>query len=84
MSEFRMEDLLPERTRIATTPDIYYSRNSQRTAINYETVELKTIDIIRAFMVLKEQAMAEAYKIKSDRRRHIAISKIKSMAHFSA
>lgn len=77
-----MAQFLPEKVRIAKTPDITYPVDDGRAVALYmETVELKTIDVINTFMSLKQQAMAEAYRITCEKRRKVAISKIESMAH---
>ena len=80
-----MARFLPETVRVAKTPDVIYApHNDSRTIdVSMDVVELKTVDIINAFMSLKGQAIAEANRIKSERHRAMAISKIKSMAHFA-
>ena len=84
----RTEDMarfLPEVVRVAKTPDVMNApcNGSRAIDVSMDIVELKTVDIINAFMSLKGQAIAEANRIKSERHRAMAISKIKSMAHFA-
>ncbi len=75
-----MARFLPERVRIAKTPDNVW-RNST-TEVVMETVELKTRDVIAAFMAMQQQAIQRARELKDERLRAEAIKRIRAMTHF--
>ena len=77
-----MAKFLPEHVTIARTPD--WKFNGSTTDITIETVELKTRDVIAAFMEMQRQAMQEARKIKDNDMRTIAMQRIRRMAFFDA
>ena len=76
-----MAEFLPEYTNIARTPD-WGAYMGTTTDVVVDTVELKTRDVISAFMGLQRQALKEAGKIKQTERRIEAIARIKRMAFF--
>jgi len=61
-----MANYLPRTTLIARTPDVNTVCNNgepcNRQSIEIETVELKTVDVINAFLGLQRQAEEEAQK----------------------
>lgn len=74
-----MAQFLPPRVRIAKTPEF---RWQQTTDITMEVVELKTEDVIAAFLSMQQQAIQEAGKISDARHRNAVIRRIRAMTHF--
>jgi RNA binding exosome subunit len=73
-----MLKFLPETVTIAKTPlHVFYGDE-----IKMETVELKTRDIVQAFLSLQRQAAKEACKIEKGERLKKIIERIKSMSYF--
>lgn len=79
-----MERYLPKYTRIAKTPDVEVScwENATPPPINIECVELKTSDIICAFMRLQDEALHNLTKEHNERKREEAIIRIRRMTFF--
>jgi len=75
-----MAELLPEYTTIAKTPDLYPSSADGANTCNIkkETVEIKTADLIDAFMGLQREASAEEER----RAKAESARKIRIMAYF--
>lgn len=76
-----MAKFLPKFVTIAKTPDFRW--NAGTTYITRETVQLKTKDVISAFMSMQDSAMQEAKKIRDHERRAMAIECIKRMVFFN-
>jgi len=74
-----MARLLPIMTKIVKTPDYEWTVNpSPPQNIVFETVELKSIDVINAFLGLQRQALEEAKR----QQKVSAFNKIRSMVTF--
>jgi len=74
-----MAKYLPRTTLIARTPDVEYISNpSPPVNVPFTTVELKTVDVINAFLGLQRQAMEQARK----ERKKSAFNKIRNMITF--
>lgn len=72
-----MAHFLPKFVTIWKTPDFPF-----RDSIEFETVELKTRDVIDAFMSLQRRAMEKANSIRDTERRNDATRKISNMVYF--
>lgn len=79
-----MERYLPEYTRIAKTPDTSYSQWEDRDCnyIEIEFVDIKTRDIINAFMNLQAEAIHCISQERNRKRREEAMSRIRNMVFF--
>lgn len=74
---------LPEYVKIAKTPDLYIPIFlDNMIEIEYEAVELKTIDLVQSFINLQKQAIKNIYENERGRKRAISIKKIKAMRYF--
>ena len=69
---------LPKKITIAKTADL----DLQNFEVTMEKIDIDTVDVIKAFMKLKEMALKEAHQIKSEKTRMEAIRKIERMAYF--
>ncbi len=74
-----MAQFLPRMTTIFKTPDWTIPAPH---AFVMEYVELKTEDVIAAFLGLQREAILEAKKLQQDAKRTEAIRRIRAMAHF--
>ena len=74
-----MLQFLPETTIVVKTPDL--NIQAQR-IVEVETVELKTRDVIEAFMNLQQMAITTASEIENAQKRREAIDRIKRMVYF--
>lgn len=78
-----MERYLPEYTRIAKTPDRYCDwEETKIKTIKIEFVDLKTRDVINAFMNLQAEAIHYISQERNQQRREEAISRIRNMVFF--
>jgi len=79
-----MAKYLPRMTIIAKSPDFEYivNPNPPLNTVQIDRVELKSIDVINAFLALQQQAIEQASKEKNKRIRDTAISKIHSLTTF--
>lgn len=77
-----MADHLPPTVRLAQYPDFHYTVDPGpiEYAAPYETMELRSIDVIHAFLHLQREALEEAKK----RKKLLAFNKIKNMVTFDS
>jgi len=72
---------LPKFTMITKTPD-YYHTIDKDVSINIEQVELKTKDVVMAFLSLQKTAIKNAKRNIDKNRKDDAIDKIRRMVFF--
>ena len=79
-----MARYLPEYTRIAKTPDLVYSVVAERLIqpIEIEFADIKTKDIINAFMNLQAEAFHNLNQERNRKNREAAIKRIRNMVFF--
>lgn len=78
-----MEHYLPKYTKIAKSPELEVSFwEDTQPPITIECVELKTSDVICAFMNLQSKALFNLTKEHNERKREEAIVRIKRMTFF--
>jgi len=72
---------LPEYTRIIKTPDPYEMWDGKQTA-RFEEVELRTKDVIIAFLSLQREAISNAGWSKAETNKKEAIRRIEELSFF--
>lgn len=75
---------LPEYTRVAQTPTLVacWETNKTPPKIVMEDIELKTSDIVSAFLYLQQAALENAHKERDKMLRERAIARIRQMTYF--
>lgn len=79
-----MQAYLPKYTKIIKSHDLIYSTtNSNEASINFETVEIRTKDLIHAFEGIKREAEERLYREKKTRKREEVRHRIERSVWFN-